>query len=183
MTASHGCGGFFSGPRNPRRRARLDRLHRLTGARDKPPSVRSRSMTKGSPRQLRVGGVFRARGSAKAAGGGRQELCRPGTVTLLPSLFDPQPPPTYAGGGFSARIYRKRRVKRGRFDRRNPRARWLCNGQVSPTCRPCQHAHALFKHGMELSDRLDRLHRERLAEVDRLRAELARPWWRRLWGR
>jgi hypothetical protein len=30
---------------------------------------------------------------------------------------------------------------------------------------------------------LDRLHRERLAEVDRLRAELARPWWRRLWGR
>ena len=34
---------------------------------------------------------------------------------------------------------------------------------------------------MDLSDRLEQLHRERAAEVEQLRAELARPWWRRLW--
>jgi hypothetical protein len=43
---------------------------------------------------------------------------------------------------------------------------------------------------MDLSDRLDRLHRERQSEAEQmrteleaLRAELARLWWRRLWGR
>jgi len=36
-------------------------------------------------------------------------------------------------------------------------------------------AHALFEHDMDLSDRLDRLHRERQAELERAR----RPWWLR----
>jgi hypothetical protein len=38
-----------------------------------------------------------------------------------------------------------------------------------------QHSRALFEHSVDLADRLDRLHRERAAD-------LARPWWRRLWG-
>ena len=45
----------------------------------------------------------------------------------------------------------------------------------------------MFEHGMDLADRLDRLHRERQTEADRLTAELdaerRRPWWRRLIGR
>ncbi len=42
--------------------------------------------------------------------------------------------------------------------------------------RERDNAHTLFEHGMDLSNRLERLNRE-------LAAELARPWWRRLWGR
>ena len=45
------------------------------------------------------------------------------------------------------------------------------------------HARVLFEHGMDLSNRLDRLHRERQAELERGRTELeyARwPWLRRL---
>ena len=50
--------------------------------------------------------------------------------------------------------------------------------------REREHAHALFEHGVDLSARLDRLHRERQDEAERLRAELERarrPWWRRWW--
>jgi hypothetical protein len=41
--------------------------------------------------------------------------------------------------------------------------------------RERQHSRALSEHGVDLANRLDRLHRERVAD-------LARPWWRRLWG-
>jgi hypothetical protein len=41
--------------------------------------------------------------------------------------------------------------------------------------RERQHSRALSEHGVDLADRLDRLHRDRAAD-------LARPWWRRLWG-
>ena len=41
--------------------------------------------------------------------------------------------------------------------------------------RERQHSRDLFDQVKDLADRLDRLHRERAAD-------LARPWWRRLWG-
>jgi hypothetical protein len=50
--------------------------------------------------------------------------------------------------------------------------------------RERNHARVLFEHGMDLSDRLERQHRERQAEAERTRAELERarrPWWRRWW--
>jgi hypothetical protein len=52
--------------------------------------------------------------------------------------------------------------------------------------RQREHTNAMFDQVKDLADRLDRLHRERQAEVDRLRAELERArrsWWRRLVGR
>jgi hypothetical protein len=45
--------------------------------------------------------------------------------------------------------------------------------------RERQHFHALFEHGIDLSDRLDRLHREWQAELERTRW----PWWWRLISR
>jgi hypothetical protein len=50
--------------------------------------------------------------------------------------------------------------------------------------RERNHARVLFEHGIDLSDRLERQHRERQAEAERTRAELERarrPWWRRWW--
>ena len=41
--------------------------------------------------------------------------------------------------------------------------------------RQREHANAMFDQVKDLADRLDRLHRERAAD-------LARPWWRRLLG-
>jgi len=51
--------------------------------------------------------------------------------------------------------------------------------QADGDCHKTEHANAMFDQVKDLADRIDRLHRERQAEADRLRAELERarrPW-------
>ena len=52
--------------------------------------------------------------------------------------------------------------------------------------RERQRANVMFDQIKDLTDRLDQLHRDRQADIDRLRTALEdarRPWWRRLIGR